>query len=92
MKISRSSSTEKLEMSLRDCIIVLRRNCSFVHDLASLKILRSRKALNAEIAPPPPTEESSDEERGRAYVTTTSTTERDTMMASKMLYLSLMYN
>ena len=40
-------------MSLSVIIILCNKSLNDVHDLASLKTLRSLMALNAEIAPPP---------------------------------------
>ena len=81
MKIRRASNTEKLDISLRDYIIVLRRCCSWVHCLASLKTLRSLKALIADTAlfPPPPAE------LATVFVTTISTILIVTTKASNML-------
>lgn len=50
MKIRSKIRTEKLDISLSDYAIVLRRCCNYVHDFASLNILRSLNALRAEIA------------------------------------------
>ena len=48
--------TEKLEMSLRDYIMMSNRIWSCFHDLASLKTLSSLKALKTETAPFAPLE------------------------------------
>lgn len=53
MNMSKKRSTEKLEMSFNDLTIVCKRSFRLVQDLASLNILRSLKALKAEIAPLP---------------------------------------
>ena len=52
-----SKSTEKLEISLKDCAIVFKRCCNYVHYFANLKTLTSLNALNADIAEAPPFED-----------------------------------
>jgi hypothetical protein len=53
MKMSRNSSTEKLEMSFKARAMVDIRNYSFFHDFESLNTRRSLKARKAEIGPFP---------------------------------------